>query len=161
MTMPVTDRIVYEDDRIAVLVREKAAPPAPTPPPTTPPPTSTPASPLYGMVNGARKAAGVGMLARDPEAERIAQDWAEELGRTDDFRHNPRIGGLLSAPWFSNGENIAWGYTSEAVVHEAWMDSPGHRRNIEDPRYTDLGVGLATNAAGRRYWVEVFVDRLA
>ena len=151
-----TDRIVYEDERVVVVVREKAAPPAPAPPPT-----STPASPLYGMVNGARRAAGAPTLARDLEAERIAQEWAEEMARTDDFRHNPGIGGLLSAPWFSYGENIAWGYTSEAAVHQAWMDSPGHRRNIEGAAFTGLGVGLAANANGRRYWVEVFVDRLA
>lgn len=149
-----TERIVYEDDRLVVLVREKPAPPAPPPPPT-----QDRSSPLYGMVSEARLAAGRSPVVRDPEAERIAQDWAEEMARTDDFRHNPRLGGLLSAPWFANGENIAWGYTSEAAVHQAWMDSPGHRRNIEDPRYTALGVGLAAGAGGRRYWVEVFVDR--
>jgi uncharacterized protein YkwD len=150
----VTERIVYEDDRVVVLVRERA-------PAHPPPPTSTPSSSLYGMVNGARKAAGIALLVRDVEAERIAQEWAEELARTGDFRHNPGIGGLLSAPWFSVGENIAWGYGSEAEVHQAWMDSPGHRRNIENPAFTTLGVGLARNNQGRPYWVEVFVDRTA
>lgn len=149
-----TERVVYEDERVVVLVREKApatAPAVPTPPAEV--------SPLYGLVNYARAAAGLDLLFIDPEAERIAQGWAEEMARTGDFRHNPNVSGHLSAPWFSYGENIAWGYGDEAEVHQAWMDSPGHRRNIENPVFTALGVGLARNSQGQPYWVEVFVDR--
>lgn len=42
------------------------------------------------------------------------------------------------------GENLALGgfKTDEAVV-TAWMNSPGHRANILDARYTDIGVGIA------------------
>jgi uncharacterized protein YkwD len=147
-----SERIVYEDERVVVLVREKVpAPAVPTPPAES--------SPLYGLVNGARAGAGLDLLFIDTEAERIAQSWAEEMARSGDFRHNPNVAGHLSAPWFSYGENIAWGYDSEAAVHRAWMDSPGHRRNIENPAFTALGVGLAHNGQGRPYWVEVFVDR--
>ncbi len=130
-------------------------PPAPAPPA----PPAPMASPLYGLVIYARAAVGASPVVRDIEAEGIAQAWAEELARSDNFRHNPRLAELLSDPWYSAGENIAWGYTSEAEVHRAWMDSEGHRHNIEGRAFTALGVGRAANAAGRLFWVEVFVDR--
>lgn len=151
------DRIVFENDSIVVLVREKTTP-APVPPAPKPPPV---ASRLYELVNQARSRVGQGPLTRDPEAERIAQGWAEEMARTGDFHHNPNIGGEMGDPWYGIGENIAWGYTDEASVHQAWLDSPPHRRNVEGPAYSHLGVGKATGVAGRLYWCEVFVDRLA
>jgi uncharacterized protein YkwD len=44
------------------------------------------------------------------------------------------------------GENLAWGEGSLAtprqIVRE-WMHSPGHRRNILDPSFTDAGMGVA------------------
>ena len=156
-----TDRIVYEDDRVIVLVREKAKPPTPTPtpPPSAPKPTPPAVSRLYELVNQHRAKTGGTPLARDVEAERIAQGWAEEMARTGDFHHNPNVAADLGDPWYGVGENIAWGYVDEATVHQAWLDSPPHRRNIEGPAYTALGVGRAMAAGGRLYWCEVFVDR--
>ena len=161
-----TDRIVYEDDSVVVLVRQKAKPPpgpdpepAPTPPPQPPPP-----SPLYAMVEQARASVGADAVARDPEAERIAQGWAEEMARTGDYHHNPGLSADMGDPWYSVAENIAWttgDWSTEERVHQLWLDSPPHRRNIEGPAYTHLGVGRAKAAGGKTYWVEVFVDRLA
>ena len=33
--------------------------------------------------------------------------------------------------------------TQARLIVDGWMTSPGHRRNILDPRYTHLGVGVA------------------
>ncbi len=40
------------------------------------------------------------------------------------------------------GENIAVGFDLEAVVMDAWLNSPGHCANIMDPSYEDVGVGV-------------------
>lgn len=163
-----TDRIVFENNTVVVLVREKAAPPAPPGPDPTPPEPWTPPlaeSPLYDLVNYHRRVeVAANPLERDPNAERIAQGWAEEMARTGDFHHNPGLAADLADPWYSVAENIAWttGTSStEDVVHQLWLDSPPHRRNIEGSTFTHLGVGRAAGAGGRTYWVEVFVDRLA
>lgn len=132
--------------------REDLSPPAP-------PPSS--ASALYELVNEHRASVGAQRLSRDIVAESCAQRWAEQMARTGDFKHNPNLTVAVGDPWFSCGENIAWGYTDEAAVHRAWLDSPPHRRNIETPAYSHLGIGRAANATGRLYWVQVFVDRLA
>jgi uncharacterized protein YkwD len=43
--------------------------------------------------------------------------------------------------WWIVAENVAAGQPTVAAVMRAWMESPGHRRNILDPRLTHLGVG--------------------
>ena len=52
--------------------------------------------------------------------------------------------------WRAIGENIAEGQFSVAEVMDTWMHSPGHRRNILDPGFKELGVGLALGERARR-----------
>lgn len=48
--------------------------------------------------------------------------------------------------WLVAGENVAAGYSTPAAVVSAWMNSTsGHRENILDPEYTELGVGYVYN----------------
>lgn len=54
------------------------------------------------------------------------------------------------------GENIAYGYRTPQEVFQGWLDSPGHRKNIENASYRVLGVGAAMNEDGRIYWVQNF-----
>ena len=54
------------------------------------------------------------------------------------------------------GENIAYGYRTPQDVFEGWLNSPGHRKNIENAGYRVLGVGAAVNDTGRIYWVQNF-----
>jgi uncharacterized protein YkwD len=56
--------------------------------------------------------------------------------------------------WSGIAENIAWNSSSEEVV-EAWMNSPGHRRNILGD-YNEIGVGIAINEKGEPYHCQVF-----
>ena len=54
-----------------------------------------------------------------------------------------------------HGENVAYGQRTPQEVMTAWMNSPGHRRNILNSRYTQIGVGSVNN--GRSiYWTQVF-----
>ncbi len=51
------------------------------------------------------------------------------------------------------GENIALGYRTEAEVNRGWMRSPGHRRNILNPRFKFVGFGKAGTGP---HWVTNF-----
>ncbi len=53
------------------------------------------------------------------------------------------------------GENIAWGYATAQSVVQGWLDSPGHKANIENAGFTSTGVGAAS-AGGRVYWTQSF-----
>ena len=47
------------------------------------------------------------------------------------------------------GENLAWGETvksTPAVIVSLWMKSPGHRANVLEPGYREIGIGLAYEA---------------
>jgi uncharacterized protein YkwD len=65
------------------------------------------------------------------------------------------------ARW-SVGENLAWATSRLATPKRtvrAWMDSPGHRRNILDRSYAEIGIGVVTgiptgDAAGATYVTE-------
>ena len=60
---------------------------------------------------------------------------------------------------YGAGENIAYGYRTPQEVFRGWLDSPGHRRNIESAAYRVLGVGAAVADGGRVYWVQNFGTR--
>ena len=59
------------------------------------------------------------------------------------------------------GENIAAGYASPEAVMSGWMNSSGHRANILNCNFTEIGVGYAyaANDPGtiqyRHYWTQV------
>ena len=38
----------------------------------------------------------------------------------------------------------------------AWMNSPEHRANILNPTYTEIGVAIAMDAAGRLFFTQEF-----
>ena len=47
------------------------------------------------------------------------------------------------------GENLAWAEldkSTPAHIVSLWMQSPGHRANILEPRYRDIGIGMAYTA---------------
>jgi uncharacterized protein YkwD len=47
------------------------------------------------------------------------------------------------------GENLAWGELAESTpanIVALWMKSPGHRANVLEPDYREIGIGLAFQA---------------
>ncbi len=65
---------------------------------------------------------------------------------------------VLNGQYSSTGENIAAGQTSSSDVVTAWMNSSGHRANILNSGFTQLGVGYAQDSLGTygNYWVQMF-----
>ena len=54
------------------------------------------------------------------------------------------------------GENIAAGFPTPAAVLAAWLQSPGHRANIENPAYVVTGAGASVTANGVTVWAQDF-----
>lgn len=54
------------------------------------------------------------------------------------------------------GENLAFGYLTPQSVVQAWMNSPGHRANILNPNFTQLGIGVAWTTDGFPYYTLMF-----
>ncbi len=51
------------------------------------------------------------------------------------------------------GENIALGQRTPADVINSWMNSPGHRKNILNSSYGNIGIGYYD-----RYWTQMFTQ---
>jgi uncharacterized protein YkwD len=60
--------------------------------------------------------------------------------------------GFAAGAW---GENVAAGYGSAASVVTGWMGSTGHRENILNGAFTQIGVGYALGSDGTPYWTMV------
>jgi hypothetical protein len=63
--------------------------------------------------------------------------------------------------WYTWGENIAAGYPTAQAVMNAWMNSPGHRANVLNPNFRDIGIAAFFQADSRYglYWTQVFAAR--
>jgi uncharacterized protein YkwD len=150
---------------------------APTPPTTlTQPPVG--ASPITGvesvvaevvaLTNRARLENGCDvMLTSSPLLDRAAQGHSEDMAQRGYFDHISPDGtgpaerlAAVGYHWSRYGENIAAGYTSPAQVVEGWMNSPGHRANILNCEFRELGVGYTDTVtgpgAGGLLWTQVF-----
>jgi len=135
---------------------------APTPTPTTTPshpaaaPAPAPAPPGAGCtndvltcVNLARAAAGLPALAANSTLTAAAQSCAERMAANGKMTHSTAPPAGFST-W---GENIAMGYRSVSSVFDGWMASDGHRANILNPSYTQMGMG---HVAGGSWWCQQF-----
>lgn len=128
---------------------------------------SSVAAEVVRLTNGERGRSGRGRLLANARLTRAAQLHAEQIARAGEMAHvlpngvYPRAEDRLAAAgydWQSFGENLALGQPSPAAAVRSWMHSRSHRRNIVSPAFTELGVGYATDRAGRPYYVQVFAS---
>lgn len=55
------------------------------------------------------------------------------------------------------GEIVARGQKTSKDVLSAWLNSPAHRKSIENPNYTHTGLGLKKDNNGKTYWTQIFI----
>jgi uncharacterized protein YkwD len=53
------------------------------------------------------------------------------------------------------GENVAYNYKTSAAAVKSWLESQGHKENIEG-NYTHFGISITTDAAGKKYYTNIF-----
>jgi uncharacterized protein YkwD len=90
----------------------------------------------------ARHMAKYGYMAHNDPAPPVARSTGERMAACG-----------VSGGW---GENIAAGYATPAAVVNGWLNSAGHRGNIENASYVAIGTGAAASASGQIYWAHTF-----
>lgn len=110
------------------------------------------AAEMLSRVNHVRLRAGLHPVSPSPLLDRVSQEHAEDMLARSYYGHRTpeglgpseraRAGGYRS----SIGENIVEQRFSAGEALEAWMGSPGHRRNVLDPGCREMGLGLAVGA---------------
>jgi len=108
---------------------------------------------LAQQVDQARSVRGIRSLDSREGLSEVARDWAAQMARSGVLRHNPRLTAQVDN-WRWIGENVGFG-PDVRTVQEAFMRSPGHRANVLDRDYTQVGVGVVRRD-GRVWVVQVF-----
>ncbi|WP_299102204.1 CAP domain-containing protein [uncultured Winogradskyella sp.] len=54
-------------------------------------------------------------------------------------------------------ENVGFGFYNAQSVVDAWLDSDGHRQNIENPNVTNIGISSTHDENGKYYFTNIFV----
>lgn len=109
---------------------------------------------VLDLHNATRKKHGLRSLCMDPELTRAARAHSKEMIGKGYFRHESFDGETVGArlkrfgyDWYTSGENIAWGTGSMSRPDDrfkGWMESPGHRANILNGAFREVGVGTAS-----------------
>lgn len=135
--------------------------------PTSAKAASNPFGQVIDLTNAERQRAGLAPLFYNPQLAQAAQGyasvlaggscWAHTCGPVPDF--SQRIVNAGYSGWTALGENIAGGQPTPESVVAAWMASPGHRANILNPAFTEIGVGSAIGGTYGIYWSQEFGAR--
>ncbi|MFG2978145.1 CAP domain-containing protein [Streptomyces sp. NPDC048331] len=145
-----------------------AKPPVATKKPTTAPQPSKPAAPpasgsvaqVLALVNQERAAAGCSAVSLNAKLTKAAQDHSADMASHSNMSHTGSDGSDPGAritragyTWSTYGENVAYGYSTPEKVMEGWMNSQGHRENILNCSFKEIGIGLAQPG---NYWTQDF-----
>ncbi|WP_225827490.1 sigma-70 family RNA polymerase sigma factor [Streptomyces naphthomycinicus] len=143
----------------------RAAPRVSRTPQAQPAPTGTVAQ-VVDLVNKERAAAGCGPVTEDPQLERAAQGLSDDMAARGFFDHTDPDGNgpgeritAAGYRWSTYGENIARGQQTPQAVMDSWMNSPGHRANILNCSFKNIGVGVH-NGSGGPWWTQDFGAKL-
>ncbi len=112
------------------------------------------------LLNETRRSHGLPRLRLNKKLSRAARVHARDMVSARYFAHDSRNGSsfvdrirrtgyMRSARRWLVGENLAWGSGSRAEpgqIMQAWMNSPGHRKNILTRSFREIGIGVAKGA---------------
>ncbi|MCZ7456873.1 sigma-70 family RNA polymerase sigma factor [Streptomyces sp. WMMC940] len=138
------------------------ATPTPEAPDPEPPLPSGDVEQVVALVNAERAKAGCGPVRSNDKLETAARRHSEDMAARGYFDHTSPDGtdpgDRITAAgyrWSTYGENIARGQQSPSSVMDSWMNSPGHRANILNCSFKELGVGIH-DASGGPWWTQAF-----
>lgn len=118
---------------------------------------------VLNLVNQERAKLGLNKLTLSNELTHVATIKAQDMRDKNYFSHNsPTYGSpfemlqKFGIKYTYAGENIAGGQKTPEAVMNDWLNSSGHRANILNKNYTELGVGYVKGGQYGTYWVQLF-----
>lgn len=113
------------------------------------------------LTNQKRVGAGLKPLTANWELSRVARYKSQDMVDKKYFSHtSPTYGSpfdmmkKFGISYRAAGENIAYGQRTPEAVVDAWWNSPGHKANMMNPNFTQIGVGYVANG---NYWTQMFI----
>ena len=119
---------------------------------------------VFDLTNIERSKAGLPPLTFNSKLTAAAQKHSQNMAMQDFFDHRQLVERVRAEGYqYSRiGENISAGQSTPESVVQGWMNSPGHRKNILNSQFRELGVGyyFLQNDGGsvnyKTYWTQVF-----
>jgi uncharacterized protein YkwD len=124
---------------------------------------------MHCLINGVRRHAGLPALRANGTLSRAARLKARRIAACGQFTHEPCgepfTAAFRAAGWRRGtmGENLAWGTSwkgNPRAVIDAWLQSPGHRRNLLRRAFRLQGLAVRTavlpGVGPARLWVNAF-----
>lgn len=116
---------------------------------------------VVSLVNAQRAANGLSALKLSTALSNAARAKSQDMHDLNYFSHtSPTYGSpfdmlkSFGISYSTAGENIAMGYATPEAVVNGWMNSPGHRANILNASFTQIGVGYVADGS---YWTQEFI----
>ena len=113
------------------------------------------------LINEIRKEYGLSELKINTELCAVARAKSQDMKDNNYFSHtSPTYGSpfdmmkTFGISYRTAGENIAMGYRTPEAVVNAWMNSEGHRANILNASYKEIGMGHVSSG---NYWTQMFI----
>ncbi len=113
-------------------------------------------------MNKERAAAGCSPVTANDKLTRAADDYSDVMASSGVMSHTGPDGSTMTSrveaagyQWSTLGENIARGQADAASVMDSWMNSQGHRANILNCSFKELGVGVHVGDGGP-WWTQDF-----
>ncbi|MBD2492116.1 CAP domain-containing protein [Aulosira sp. FACHB-615] len=119
---------------------------------------------ILDLTNLERRKANLSLLTFNSKLAAAAQKHSQSMAMQDFFDHRNMVQRIQAERYqYSRiGENITAGNSTPEQAMQSWMNSPGHRDNILNPQFRELGVGyyFLANDTGRvnyqHYWTQAF-----
>ena len=111
---------------------------------------------FVSRINGIRAEHGLGPLAVYGELHSVARDWTDQMVANGGISHNPNLATDVQEDWTKLGENVGVGGDVDSIM-QAFKNSPSHYRNLVDPAFNYIGVGVTYDSAGRLYTTHDFM----
>jgi uncharacterized protein YkwD len=130
----------------------------------------TPREAILRMTNEFRKSKDVKPLVVNKVLAEAAQKHAANMARQDKFGDDGDNGHILDGKkppdrikesgykYRSYGENVGYvgGRQAARTMMAGWKKSPGHRKNLLNPKFTETGIGAARSKSGTWYFCHLF-----
>jgi uncharacterized protein YkwD len=123
---------------------------------------------LYNLVNMEREKLGLAPVILYPSLSFLARKHSQDMALRGDISHfstsgEPYSERLVDGEFYfiKNGENVAFSQTFvPELIHQGFIDSPGHRANILDPDFDQVGIGVVFKEENGYYVTQDFIKSL-
>lgn len=115
---------------------------------------------FVSLINRLRASKGLAAMQVHSELVAKARSWSATMAARGDIWHSTLSDGLNVNDWYRLGENVGMG-GSVPALHDAFVASPGHYKNLVDPGFEYIGVGIVVATDGTIFVTQSFMEMQA